>query len=638
MPYPRELVLDAETETRLISYLREELVRHYFERQPAIDEMMTWQQDYWAKPAQEIKTFPFRGAANIVIPITAIAVETIHARIMTTLFGVRPFVSAKCIGPIAEDAEKPLERLIDTEILEHGANGRKAINDSIEEGVKFGTMIAKTGWEEIIKKAVRPRAGMEDEEFPVVIRRGPTVDAVSQSRFLFPFTSKDPQLDAWVGEEHSEGPYRVKLLEESGFFRKGTYEKLYNWVQQASVGTPPALARQYERDQEKIEKRESHWPRRIDWAELQGGFDVDGDGQEEEIVVHYHIASQTIMSVRYNWYEDLHRSYRTGVYFPVENRWRGIGICKMNEQFQRELTTMHRQRLDNATMANMRMIKVHKLSGYGPGEPIFPGKMWFLDDMEHMEAVQMSEVYQSAFANEQGSLIYSQQRTGVNEVTLGMPQVGTPGTATGDIARLQESGKKFDFMMDNIKQFISGIACDTLVNIAQFGVRHVEYLQWAEGADKLRDILTLPTTLLRDNILFEIAAISQQKNKVVDRQNWLQISQVLQNYYTGMLQLAQAGMPQLIGPIAQRGMLSATEALKQFLESMDVRNIDRIAFSEIERILQNAGAQAGTVPEQGGGQPTSPNGGALPGMDIFAQIARLASAGGNGGVSNVPNQ
>src|SRR5438445_459789 len=290
MPYPREIVLSEERETTLKNYLREEIVRHYFEREAMIEELKMWQNQYWAKPVTERRTFPFRGAAY---------------------------------------------------------------------------------------------------------------DYVSQSRFLFPFTNRNVQLDAWAGEEHSNVPSRIKMMEDSGFFKPGTYEKLYAWVQQATVGTPPALARHYEREQEKEEQRESHWPRRLDWVEIWADFDVEPDGREEAIVVHFHYPSLTIMSCRYNWHEDLHRPYRTAVFQAVEGRWRGIGICKMNEQFQREITTMHRQRLDNSTMATMRMIKVHKLSGYGPNEPVFPGKMWFLEDMEHLEPIQMTEEYQSAFANEQ---------------------------------------------------------------------------------------------------------------------------------------------------------------------------------------------------------------------------------------------
>src|SRR5437773_4958205 len=256
MPYPRELTLTPDVETQLISYLRDELVRHYFERQVMIDELKAWQHDYWAKPAQDMKNFPFRGAANIIVPLTAVAVETIHARIMTTLWAVKPFLTVKARGMLT-DFEKPIENWLDYELM-HNVDIYKPTNDVVLEIEKFGTGIGKSGYENIVKKAIRPAPGGREEEIPVVIKRGATMDAVSGARFLMPFSFKDPQTAPWCGEEHSESPYLVKIMEQSNFFRPGTYEKLYAWVQQASVGTPPALARQYEREQEKLEKRESH--------------------------------------------------------------------------------------------------------------------------------------------------------------------------------------------------------------------------------------------------------------------------------------------------------------------------------------------------------------------------------------------
>ncbi len=627
MAYPRELVLKSEVEERLKSYLREEIVRHYFEREQMIEELKMWQTQYWAKPVMERRNFPFRGAANIIIPLTAIAVETIHSRIMTTLWAVKPFINAHARGPFGSDVEKPLENWLDLE-LNHNVSIYRPLGDSILEQVKYGTGIAKTGYENIVKKAIRPIGEDREEEIPVTLRRGATCDFVSQARFLFPFTYRNAQLDAWVGEEHSNVPSRVKMMEESGFFRKGTYEKLYAWVQQATIGTPPALARHYEREQEKLESRESHWPRRLDWVEAWASFDVDEDGREEDIVVHFHYPSQTIMSCRYNWYEDLHRPYRTGVYQPVEGRWRGIGICKMNEQFQREITTMHRQRLDNATLANMRMIKIHKLSGYGPNEPIFPGKMWFLDDMEHLEPVELSEVYQSAFSNEQSTLIYSQQRTKVNEAMMGMPQIGTPGTATAELSRIQEGNKSFDFIMKNVKMFTSEVVMDILANILQFGPRHQEVFQYIEGGDRLRMLFTLPIPLIRDAIIFEIAATSQQQNRIVDRQNWTQLAQLLTMYYTNMIQLAQAN-PQLVQVIMEKGLTAATEAMKQILETFDVRNINRIIVTEVEGIL-NA-AKTGGLPLGPGGGAAPSNGGAQPGMDLLTKIAALGRGAGTPG-------
>lgn len=634
--YPRELNLDEDTRLRLVSYLNEELTNHDFERPQMIDEIKKWQNDYWAEPVSARKTFPFMGAANIIIPLTAIAYETIHARTMMTFWATKPFVSAKSRGPgLPSDTEKPLENWIDYE-LEHNVKIYKPFDDLFAEVEKFGTGIAKTGYEKIVKKAIRSTP-TGDEVFPVAIKDGATLDPVSQVNFLFPHSYKDPQLDPWSGEVHSEHPYRVKLMEESGLFIKGTYEKLLPWVTNSTnMDGLNVTSRSYERKQEELEKRKAHWPKRIHWQEIWLAFDVDGDGREEEIVVHFHFDSLTIMSCRYNWHEDLHRAYRIGVYMPLEGRWRGIGICKQNEQFQREVTTMHRQRLDNGTLANMGMIKVHRMSGYGPKEPIFPGKMWFLDDMTHIEPFTMTEVKQSAFADEQGTLIYSQQRTGVNEVMLGMPQVGTPGTATSDLARIQEGNKKFDYIMKNHKELANSIILDIFCNIVQFGPKNIDYFEWAEGGEKLRQLLTLPLPLLRQSIVFEVIAAGQQGNRILDRQNWTQVAALITQYYQSMIMLSE-GQPQLQQLILQKALIAATEAMKQILDTFDVRNKDRIIVEEVEKLL-NATPGAGNVPQQGANNGASGNGNSQPRLDLLAALASQFGNGGAAPTSTVPQR
>jgi hypothetical protein len=67
--YPKEIELSSEKKDQLKYYLREELVRHYFERQVMIDELKAWQTEYWAKPVTEKRTFPFSGAANLIVPL-----------------------------------------------------------------------------------------------------------------------------------------------------------------------------------------------------------------------------------------------------------------------------------------------------------------------------------------------------------------------------------------------------------------------------------------------------------------------------------------------------------------------------------------------------------------------------------------
>ena len=641
MPYPRNIRLDDDTLLRLRSYLDSEVLNHYAERSEWIEELKNWQKDYWAKSKTERATFPFTGASRLIIPITAISLEAVHSRTMTTLFGLAQFVSAKSKNSAFSDVGVQVERMMDHEILGNSKNFDQ-IDSAVLECEKYGTGVLKSSYEYVIKEAVRDVVNPDTQEvidsrtISVVTRQGAVIDAVPIGRFIQPYAFQDSQTAPWCGEEHSDSPYAVRSLINSGFFYPDIWEHLEQWVSSSAFGnSAPVSMRDNERQQEELEKRQPVWPKRLDWYEIWLGFDTDKSGTEKEIIVHYHQPSGTFMSVRYNFHDDLHRPYRKGTYFPVEHRWAGIGICKQAEQFQKEITTMHRQRLDAGTIANMPMLKVHKLSGYGPKEPIFPGKMWFLDDMTHVEPFTMNEIKPSAFSNEQASVIYSQQRTGVNEVVLGMPQVGTPGTATSDLARIQEGNKKFDFAYKNIKRWIKDIVIDVAVNIGQFGARNVEYYDLVEGGELAKAFFALPPELIRGNFIIEIDPAGQQQNKILDRQNWSQVAAILQQYYQGILQLAQfTGNKDLIFAVSQKGMVASTEAVKQILESFDVRNIDRIILSELlnkqqllapsQQLISGAAngggpAQVGTL---GGGIVESPNAGAPAGMDFLGQIAQ----------------
>jgi hypothetical protein len=174
--------LTTTPEERLISYIDTELTNHYAERGPYLDDLIRWQKDYWAKPSKEKQTFPFVGAANIVIPLTAIAVEAVHARIMTMLFGLPEIIDTTAVHPDFDGTQAPLRRYLDKE-LKNGVQFRKKIQDPILEIVKFGTGTAKVGYERVLKFGLQEVNGIE-QEFPVVVREGCVVDGVPESRFF----------------------------------------------------------------------------------------------------------------------------------------------------------------------------------------------------------------------------------------------------------------------------------------------------------------------------------------------------------------------------------------------------------------------------------------------------------------------
>lgn len=630
MPYPREINLDEDTKARLISYLNQELLNHYGERSQWVDDLKSWQEDYYARPTTAKKTFPFSGAANIVIPLSAIAVEAVHARVMTTIFALDQFITVK-LPDINDDIRHNVEKVIDHTLMKEADMYKFCDNTSLEN-LKFGVTIGKSGWEKVERTAVK-EINDKEEEFTVTTWQGATADYVPAANFLMPFNCQDPQTAIWAGEEHLENTFEVKLMCENGFFKPKTWEILENYITYAQ-NTGQLSSSKYKQDVQKLTNQTPVFPKDIGWVEIWLSFDVDGSDKKKEIVVHYHRTAQTIMSCRYNWYDDLHRPYRYGNYFTLEGRWTGIGICKQNDQFQREVTTQHRQRLDNATLANMRMIKVSKLSGYGPGEPVFPGKIWLVDDPKDIDTFQMGEIYPSSFNNESQTLTYAQQRVGVNELTLGMPQVGTPGTASSDLSRVQEGSRKFDYSFKNYKRFLNQISQDVVCNTVQFGFRDNSIFDFLCGdqSDEVRAFFKIPINKLRQSLALDLSLAGQNQNKLQDRAAWTQLAGFIQQYYKGMIDLATAsGNQQLVQELSQAAMSGGTEAFKQILESFDARNIDRIILNSLIKPIQNNSSSLDSplnpqIPQLNAGPNTIPGAGGNNGLIPISEASRVGSS------------
>jgi len=492
---------------------------------------------------------------------------------MGTVFGMPEFLNVTARSPQYADSLKLFEDYANYELMDR-IKIKKKMEPSILTLEKFGNGIAKAYYNKVLRFGVREVGGVETE-FPVSIYDGADVASVHPSRFMMPFNSQDPQMAPWAGELRTATNSALQAYEDSGMFDKGITKEIGEFYV-----TAPEQQDRVQLAQEQNENRVPIVPNvQQEYYEIWTEWDIDKSGDKKAVQIFYHYDAQVVMGVRYNNFSDLRRPYRCGVYIPVEGRWAGIGICKQNDQFQLEVTIQHRQRIDNATIANIRMFKVAKMSGYGPKEPVFPGKMWFLDDMRDIEAFQLGEIYPSSFNNEQQAVLYSQQRTGVNELTLGMPSAGTPGTATGDLTRVQESKRKFDFIVNNIKDYTLDVVYDIFDIIQTYGPKQVTYAQANDPTGELMRILSLPNEAIRDSVIFKMNISGQSSNQILDQQNLQQVASFTTQYWQQMIALAQ-GMenPQLAQQMSMKAMSAATEVTKQLYEGLNVKNIERLLF------------------------------------------------------------
>lgn len=604
--YPPLIHLELDEQVRLMNHLKDLILRHQGERNQSMDDLIQMQKEYYAKPVTEKKTFPFPGAANIIIPLAAISFEAIHARTMTTAFGIEQKTFAKAVNPIYDDFVSPIEEFMDYEVKR--SRFKERVESAIIEQEKFGTGCAKVRYETVIKNGVFYEAGVE-QEMPVVVRQGCVVDSVPWAKFQYPFDAAELDDSEWVGEEFNRTMNQIQVMEDSGLFYKHVTKAVSTWF---NLNT-----NRFETSQQQLENRTPSFPQTLTFGEYWFTFDLH-KGKRVELVAHYSVEAHILMSLRYNYRKDLSRPYRIAKYMPVEHRIAGIGICKQSQAFQREITTLHRQRLDNGTIANMRMFVISRMSGIQPNEPIYPGKAWYVDDINHIQTLQFGDINGSAFNNEHMVLMYHQQYTGVNELTVGMPSVGTPGTASDVTLRVQEGNKKFGYTFGNTKTFIDTLYNDMLSCIQMFGPRTIQYFSQAANGMMVQQFLSLPEELIRQGLVIELGSAGQNNNKVLDRQNWTQVSGIIDGYYTKLLGLAmQLQSPELVQLVAMKAFPAATEVLKQILESYDIRRIDKVIINEF---LNSVGQGASQI-LQGGVPP-----------NVISQLP--AGQGGSEGASN----
>jgi hypothetical protein len=564
----RQLDVDPEILAKLTSYLTSELQNHRAERGALEDRWNRELQDFWAEPSDSSPELPVTGFASIIVPLTAIAVEAVHARDMGQLFGLKELITVD-VTQENQNVKQGLEQFFNHEFLNTLAF-RSKVESPLLQMTKNGTGIMTVGYREVKTNVVLTADGTEIK-VPVYREKGTTIDGVDITDFLMPFYATEVDQAPWVGHRFRISEYTLKQMVAASQLAPDAYEKLNGYY----IGVT-LTQNKVEAEVQELTDTVPIYPSEIQLARILLDFDVDGNDEESSIEVIFHEDSQQIISLTYHDQRD----YEKGVYIPMEYRWFGYGIAKQNNQFQEEVTAQHRQRLDNATIANMAMFKVKKTASWiKDDEPIFPGKKWFVEDMDDVQTMFIGDVKASAYNNENQVVIYSQQRTGVNELTLGMPNIGTPGTASDSLARVQESNRKFDYTYNNKKDFLNRVVWRAAQNIIKYGPADRQVFSILPAGSEvelyLRDI-----ERLKNKLFFNIQLAGAKNNKVLDRNTYTQLAGMQTQYWTQVLGLAQQLQdPTLIQDMTRAALRAADQINLEILRAFDVPNPEKLIFN-----------------------------------------------------------
>lgn len=606
-PYPKAILKVKEDRLdRLKIELDEWLDSLLSSQQDKLQEWATQEEEYRAIP-EGPRTHPFVGACGDIVPVSAMAVDPIHARLDTGIFKADPVFTLKGLKKSVLKYIPALEVWIEY-YQKYKAELRSIVSPRLLEMTKHGTMVLKTVYDRERYKIMTydPRWNVIEKE--VTRFSGPRTFGIPLQDFLFPPGYQHLQKCPFVAERQRMRFDDLMVAQKSG--KLANVEKLRN--QEFDTRNAVDLERQESSNHKDTNRKVSDL---IEVWECWFDFDIDGDDLPERIVVTYHRSTREILQLRYNWYFHQRKPYTVVPYSITNDSLYGIGIGEMSSFFQSAQTQWHRLATDNAYLANIRMFIAKKESGIEEVPKMYAGRTFFVDDpSKDFLPFQAAEVYPSTLQERQNLFGLAEKRTGVSDYLTGResPIVGSRATATSTVALIQEGTRRVEEVLENVRAGLSEIVQLWIYIWIQYGFDGLDEIVF--GGDEIADLLkeffdSVDASNIDGAIAIDLSATDAANNRSVQQQVQLAIIQTMMQYLNKLVEAgqlaisaaqAQPVLTQLIGEV----MESARRMFKDLLNKYDIRNPDDY-LPDLQQYLNNAVAQG-----QGGpGAPQGPTGG-----------------------------
>lgn len=562
-----------------------------------LGKLKTWQKMY--RGLRKERNFPFPKAASSAIPLTRWLTETLTVRIMDTIFGQKKVWIVKALKKQFMGLDIQLEDALDW-WQKHIAKFKKNIFSPLLQCIKMGTGIVKLDYVRSPRtiyrlattvelndpdvKKYRTKGGNKLVKDRVTSYNGVKLHPISREDWIQSSDSIDPEESFLCGFKKEYRPMQFKAKFHAGAFPEITEEEMNDIITGGRMDEvkKARVEDQYKKISESLVKK-------VYVYELWMRYDVDGDNEEDDIVVLWNHRTKKILKAIYNPYYYGFRPFQKFIGNPVEYSADGEGTCSILEKLQKELDTIHNQRLDRMTQINAPTY-LYNPSYFRGDEKIYPGAMFPVDDVEKAaRELPQHDIYPSTERTEQLVQHYAMQAVGVSPQVMGMPTSERP-VAQETMALIEETNKKIKFLIDNIRDGIAEVAVKKLEMDAQFSPVY-EY-KTKDGEIFVNKTVQFPPAYLRDGIAVELMASSELMNTEVRRNINLTLYSMLSDFSTKMTGMAQAlanpkvpmGMKQYI---AESGK-AAVKLMKRIVRDYGNINEDEIVVEWDDEFIRNA--------------------------------------------------
>ena len=634
-----DLKLDRKMESgktlgeELTSHLQETMDVELRNQKKLIKNLRRWQ-DYY-KGVRKEKGYPYEGTANVAIPITRSDADAIFVRIYDALTNKRKFFLMRPKGP-ADEEKKAYFKALETSFehyLRNILNLRERIRPAILQGVKTGTGILKVVYE--TKNQVFYRYATAEEQIdptvekwkPVrgsalvketsLVFKGPNVYPVPREDFIISSDATSIKTAYMVGMAFTLRKPELKLRAKRGVYIKESVEKCMPLMGKEPIKEDRAQAHGLELDKTKYEEPYKFW-------ELWLKYDVDDDGEEDDIVLTWNHEAGVILKAIYNPIFYGYRPFSDLRGNQIEYTYDGEGVCEILEAIQEEIDAIHNLRLDRLAQINLPVTLVR----HGLGIKDFkltPGKTWVIDENleEAIRVITFPDVYYSLDREEDRLVGYGDRSVGITQNVLGNSTTERP-VAKETLINVEEANKKFKSWTESFRVGLLELGYMLLEMFAQYQPSYT-------FTDEMGHSVSVPMPMgnIRDSLDLDLEVSSEQMNMEVRREMNIAKYQILSDYMTKMAGMVEAFTNPMVNSEFKKYILEVnnigSSVLNAVMEDFDERSPEEVVpdinrvldvqknimmSQDIQMMLQQQGGQMPQEPVQPpAGQAMPPQGG-----------------------------
>lgn len=622
--YPGAAVPLTEAEIdELTGYMDAELEEALQDHDMLLDDMDEWDMSYMAEPKQRRRTFPWPGACNIEIPVISNAVDSIVARMVNTIHAPDPFWTVKPLGPETDQLAVPIQTQLDWS-RKSEFDLYKANRSNFIELSKYGWSWYKFGWEVFTKPEYRVNQYGTPVYTPRLIRR-PNVYHILNRDVVVQAGIEDETQAEWIA-------HVIRLTDNQMWCRKedGIYAFVDDVIRSKDFDARAPENRQGY-DSSMREGAESSMRRKK--LNTLYEFEIDWRWGTPKVpipmVVTYHRPTRKILRCVFNPYGM--RFLRKSQFITREGKLKGIGIAQRLFYLQKEIGTLHRQQVDNGTIANTRFF-VGKKNVARSGTQIWPGRFFATTNpREDIIPMQIGDIYQSSGVLEMRALAYAERASAVSDYQLGRESsvAGSRATATGTLAIIQEGNRRFDLNIRDAREVLGELGRNIILLNQMFRPRGMMYFVQGSGGKWTERALSLPPDFDVGRVAVDVTASTATINRGIERQELMALMGAMERYYAGLTQLAMMVMnpqvPNDMRELAVREAQGAAHLAKKLVQTFDVKNVDVVVPTLVPDGEDAGGADTG-------GTAPGPNGDSAYGrLETLAKLYSEFTRGGAGG-------